>query len=522
MAAIGYLLRKTIKNWLLDLKNKPQFIILLAFVVLMLLMASKGGTAPGRYNEAMVSSLFFVVGLLFGGMTLYGGLSETRTFFRMADVNLLFPAPIKPAHVIVYGMIHNIGTLAFSLIFLLYQIGTLRMTLGMTTEKIVLAFLCLFLLLILCLATSVCLMLFCSGRPDRTTFIKRLCITVLGLLVIYAVVAGHRTAGAGVAALFTSICANPYLDVLPIFGWARGLFVGLCVHNALLAAACGLPLIALLITEIFFIAHTKSDYYEDVLDGASRREMTLQAVKNGKRASFKASSKEKIIRGMELNAGEGASVFYYKRMLERKRGALGMVGISCVLIAVAGLFLSVVLHVPFIAYLGIAVMLSIIFRRINSWEAELDKVYIYLAPAPPEKKLLYILLPEMSTALTDGAAVLVMGIALFRAGLAASFTGAAAYISVCAVITASSVIVRRLFGNDSKNALVQIVQAYLPMILLGLGLAPIVILQFAFSGTFSPVITYAATTVWDIAVSALLLFCGRGVLERCGDNSHAA
>jgi hypothetical protein len=516
MAAIGYLIRKSVKNWLRDIKNKPQLIILIIFVVVMLLTFVLGGNqaSENKYDAALVSSIYFMITLIFGGVILYGGLSETKSFFRMADVNLMFSSPIKPAHVIVYGMIRNISSLAFAMLLMFYQIGTLRFSLGMTPMMIVWAFICVFLTLILCLTTSMCFMLLCSGRQRRQSLLKGLFIAGVAALLLYAIVAGKAQYGPSGMELFKAICSNRYLDFIPIFGWSRGLYVALISSSFIYVAIYGFLCLAILSVEVFAISHTKADYYEDVLDGASRKLQMTQAAKNGKRA-FLYKGKDKTIRKFGINSGSGASVFMYKRMLERKRGTFGIFSFSTIFIIAAGIFMSFVLHIPYLVFLGTAAMFIIIFQRINSWEAELGKIYIFLAPSQPERKLFFAILPDLFTSLLDSAIVFAIGLALFGVGPFVAFVGSIAYFSICTLVTGSSVIIRRIFGVDTKNPLVQILAVYLPMIVMGIGVVPAVFAQLSFFADQPiPVIAILVITLWDILTAGLLLFLGKGVLSK--------
>jgi len=55
--------------------------------------------------------------------------------------------------------------------------------------------------------------------------------------------------------------------------------------------------------------------------------------------------------------------------------------------------MSVIFHASFFTFLGIAALLSIFLQRIHSWEGELTKIYIFLAPSEPERKLFFAILP---------------------------------------------------------------------------------------------------------------------------------
>lgn len=522
MPAIVYLVRKTVKNWVLDLRNKPQMLILIAFVVVILglAMASGGTEATNPYDPQKVKLLLLVAALLFGGLTVYNGLSETRAFFRMADVNFLFPAPLRPAQVIVYGMLRNLGSLAFALLILAYQIGTLHFSLGMSAGRIALAFLCLFFALLLCLTTSMCLMLFCSGRPDRLKNVKAALLGLLILLFAYALLQTRAWAGQSPAEMMAALTAAPLLTWFPVVGWAAGFYVSLDTGAILPALLYGAALSVLLGAEVWGIAHTRTDYYEDVLDGASRFE-TVIAARRGRGAnamlSVNRKHKEKTVKSFGLRGGSGASALYYKRMLERSRGAFGIVGLSSVLEAACALFLALILHTNFMVFTIVSAYLTLLFRRVSSWEGELGRVYIYLMPDPPERKLFFALVPDLYAALVDGGIALLAGLALFRAPIAGALAGALAVASVGTLLTAGSVLTRRIFGTDSQNAMVQLVAVFFPMLLLGLALIPAIIVQEAFfAGQAQPVAAFLIIAAWDVLVSALLLVLGRGVLDVAG------
>jgi hypothetical protein len=115
--------------------------------------------------------------------------------------------------------------------------------------------------------------------------------------------------------------------------------------------------------------------------------------------------------------------------------------------------------------------------------------------------------------------VFIIGFALFSTGLFSALTGAIAYLSVTVLITGSSVIVRRIFGSDTKNPLVQAFAVYLPMIVMGIGVIPAVIAQFIVSAdVVFPTTAILVIALWNIFAAGLLLILGRGVLTKCSGN----
>ena len=77
--------------------------------------------SPELYNGIVVA--VFAV-LYFSYLTI--GMEKGSTYFRMADVNLVFTAPIEPRSILVYGFIKQIGGIVVLLFLTFCQIPNLR------------------------------------------------------------------------------------------------------------------------------------------------------------------------------------------------------------------------------------------------------------------------------------------------------------------------------------------------------------------------------------------------------------
>jgi len=116
---ILYLLSRTLKNRIIDLKKHPGKLV--AYIILIALMglvfvssAMSDSTSMGNGNLRSMSELGAIIFALF--MFLFvtqirQGLSTGSTFFKMCDVNLLFVSPTSPNKILVYGLVRQIGTL---------------------------------------------------------------------------------------------------------------------------------------------------------------------------------------------------------------------------------------------------------------------------------------------------------------------------------------------------------------------------------------------------------------------------
>jgi len=144
MHEVYLLLKKDLRilgnNLLLILRNPLRLIPYGLALAYFLFMYSRGvsgseGTsaevdmdAVGEVDVALqnIIGVLTVLALAYFLFQLYRASKKNITFFKMADVNLLFPAPVKPANILLYYMGRSfLPALGGSLFFLIYSGGQL-------------------------------------------------------------------------------------------------------------------------------------------------------------------------------------------------------------------------------------------------------------------------------------------------------------------------------------------------------------------------------------------------------------
>ena len=127
MSAIFYVLRKSLKNTLLELLHHPAKLILYLFVIFIVL-ASGISNMVSANGEGVLLDMRMLEGVYLGALllvlipTLLMGLRSGTTFFTMSDVSLLFSAPISSKKILSYGLLKQAGT-TLLLTFLLLSYG---------------------------------------------------------------------------------------------------------------------------------------------------------------------------------------------------------------------------------------------------------------------------------------------------------------------------------------------------------------------------------------------------------------
>ena len=136
MHALSYLLAARLKNTLRDLLRHPGRLLYVVVLVLLFLLAAvgssgleSGSTRDPRELAAMGSGLFLLVFLL----GLWNGFSKGGAIFSMADVNLLFPSPIRRTQALFYALLRLLVSLLVTVLGLVNKlpvIGTMNRGLG--------------------------------------------------------------------------------------------------------------------------------------------------------------------------------------------------------------------------------------------------------------------------------------------------------------------------------------------------------------------------------------------------------
>ena len=114
MNGLSYLLRTTIKNSIKDLKTHPAKLVLVLFFLVMIAVVIVSGSGSIDVFElrdpaelsAMILGLYIAIFLL----SSLNGFSSGASFYSMPDVQMLFPAPISPRRILLYGLVKQMGT----------------------------------------------------------------------------------------------------------------------------------------------------------------------------------------------------------------------------------------------------------------------------------------------------------------------------------------------------------------------------------------------------------------------------
>ena len=280
-----------------------------------------------------------VVALVFFIFQLYRATKNNITFFKMADVNLLFPAPVKPENILMYYMARSIlPVLGGSLIFLVYSGGQLASEFDLTFLGGL--FLLLGFALFFFLISPVRFLIYTLHTRFGILEHLRAGVLVLGVLISALVLIPGFLAPKFWEGMFAWI-TSPWFDLFPVVGWSRGMMSYFLNGNLMVSSSYlllfGLTYYAVVKLVIQYSGH----YYEDVLDATQNNEDRLEKAKGTKEVTEDAYSlnSKKQLALPEL--GLGAKAFYWRNYVQSSRQDIHpLIGLYTGGMAVLGIVLA--------------------------------------------------------------------------------------------------------------------------------------------------------------------------------------
>lgn len=354
-----------------------------------------------RESIPAATMILLLVVVLWG---IYGGSKKGSDFFLMADANILFAAPLKAQTVLMFRLSFQMLALLFFTFYLIFQVPSMKLILGLDNFAIVAIFLAWGMLLFMSKLMSVFTYTLTATYEHLKKYVVPFVFAV-GLLVVAATGAVYISTGNDYMATLRLTYGADWSNYIPVFGWYKAMVMN-AINGHVFASLGYMALnLVFLIALVWGIWHIKADFYEDALAGAQKRDDMTKAALEGrninkdKKQSAKRTQKleHKVRKSYELK-GWGASVFLHKSVLNRRRfSKFGFVTNTLLLyLAIGGLgaaFMAYKTDLREISVVGLIMALTLFFRNFgNPIEIESSHNWLFLVPEDPYKKVLYAIL----------------------------------------------------------------------------------------------------------------------------------
>ncbi len=352
-----------------------------------------------------------IAGALIFALFFFGAISADKSgnsIFLPADVNLLFPSPMKPQSVLLFRLLTQIGVILLSSVYLMFQIPNLVMGFGLSAWS-ALGILATWLLAV---AVSKLLQILLYTVSSTHTGLKKYLRKALYATVLLIAGAFYLYSQSYEGDYFAAAVGFFNHDLtrwIPLWGWIKGLAMFAVEENLLGALLClGATLICGSMLGIV-VWHIKADFYEDAMAKSQETaELQEAAQADGGTVMIKRKKdrSEKLKRD-GMRRGYGANIFFYRVMYNRFRfahfGFLTKTSETYLVVAVGvALLCKFVLEVNGLVPVIFVLAGLAFFRTLgNPLEEDTSKDFFRLIPENTFTKLFWSVLGGTATCLMD-------------------------------------------------------------------------------------------------------------------------
>lgn len=470
-----------------------------------------------RESIPAATMILLLVVVLWG---IYGGSKKGSDFFLMADANILFAAPLKAQTVLMFRLSFQILALLFFTFYLIFQVPSMKLILGLDNFAIVAIFLAWGMLLFMSRLMSVFTYTLTATYEHLKKYVVPFVFAV-GLLVVAATGAVYISTGNDYMATLRLTYGADWSNYIPVFGWYKAMVMN-AINGHVFASLGYMALnLVFLIALVWGIWHIKADFYEDALAGAQKRDDMTKAALEGrninkdKKQSAKRAQKleHKVRKSYELK-GWGASVFLHKSILNRRRfSKFGFVTNTLLLyLAIGGLgaaFMAYKTDLREISVIGLIMALTLFFRNFgNPIEIESSHNWLFLVPEDPYKKVLYAILAGSVDCVLDLLPGIVVATVILRGNPLMALLWLATLVSMDFMFSCFGLLLQAILPSSAmdvvKSMLQMMLRAFI-IVVIAIAFAIGTVLQgLALGAVFCMFTSLAVGTICFIVYPSLL------------------
>ena len=355
-------------------------------------------------------AIFFVILLILVMETLSADNSGAKIFLP-ADVNLLFPSPMKPQRVLMFRLVTKMGLLVLLSLYMFIQMPNLTMNLGLPVPGAVSIIVAWGLLLLFSMLLQAYLYAFSASREGRKARISTTVYVILGVILL-GFVASYLMNGRKIGPALSSYFNAPLTRFIPVVGWLKGFCMYMIEGNYLMG---GVLLLLFLLASgalLLMISRMKADFYEDAM---AKSEEIAELQREAKESGAMIVRKRKKDRSDSLmrdglTRGEGANVFFWKTVYNRHRFAMlryftkTSITYTVISVGAALILFFVAKNLPFERFTIVALLMAAVafYRSLgNPLDQDVRVDYFRMIPESSFKKLMYSLLGGSYNSLLD-------------------------------------------------------------------------------------------------------------------------
>ncbi|MGI6120185.1 MAG: putative ABC exporter domain-containing protein [Desulfosporosinus sp.] len=518
MKSLVFLLAKSAKNILLELRRKPAKLVLWVLVIagiggVFLLSLFTRQNAGGSLELVWLKGILFLFILFFVVIAIQKGLANGDVIFDMNDVNLLFVSPVSPRLILMYGIVRMAKMAFLAGFFILFQSNSLSQGFGVGFDAVLLVLLGFILAVSVLQILSLLVYSLTNGKPKRKLAVRILAVLAFLPLLVYS---GAQLVGTGdLLVALENTLRSPLTAWTPVAGWASAGVVSLIAGDM----GNGFLFFGLLVLSgallLLYIALSNPDYYEDVLVATETAFERKRVLAEGQ-INPEAASTKKVKVAKTGIGGLGSSTIFYKHLRESFRAnRLGLWGASSLILVLGAALFSLFLRGGdggTLILLQILMWIQVFMIGTGRGLKELYMHYIYLIPENSFRKIVWSNLEIAFKVLVEslvvfGVAGLIMGELVWLVAMATLV-----YTLFSFLLLGINYLSLRWTGADISAGLLVFIYIIAVIVIMLPGLIAAIVLGSMIEGT-GVLIGLGVLAFWELLAALGCFALSKGVLH---------
>jgi len=516
VSALKYLFFTNIKNTIKDLKNHPaKLVLVIVFIVLFGFVIFAGNMdtpTPENMRDAheLYAGTFALYAFSFI-MTAMAGFSSGASFYSMADISMLFMAPISSKKILIYGLIKQMGTSLWIGFFLFFQYAWLQNTYGLGVFGLFAIFVGYCITMFCAQLTAMTIYSFTSNNEKLKKQLKAAIIAIC-VIVLALILKDSLLPNSDKLKVIVDSANATWVSFVPVVGWLKACAVGIMTLNFANIALSLLAVTAYVIALVFLVARAKADFYEDVLQAT---EVSFSAITAKKEGKISDAPKNVKVGKTGINKGFGPNVFFYKHMLENRRSGMLFIDKNSLIFIAMCIFFALFMRetnsiIPAFVF---ATYMQVFTVAMGRWIRELTQPYIYMIPADPFKKLMCVAQENIFKIIVEAIILFIPIGLIIKAPVYEILICIVARIGFGVLFMSGNILIERVLGTLTSKTLIFFLYFIIMLLLAAPGFIFGFLLTARLAAIPETVTILLSSFIWNVAISALIIFLCRDILN---------
>lgn len=354
-----------------------------------------------EWTSADTATALEIAELAIGGVVLFllvfSALDADKNgcaIFQPADVNILFPSPLKPQSVLLFRLMTKIGTSLLISIYFIFKVPSLARDLEISAWAVGAVFVTWLIALIFSKLLQVLLYTVASGHPRFRSCIRPITLGTV-ILVTLGFLLYWQTKSMQPLNAVISFFNAPWTRYIPVWGWLKGIAMYAIDGDP---TASLLALLAMLLSSALLmiaIRRSHADFYEDAMAKTEETAALQQRAQNdGKSLIRRKKDRADRIRRDGLHHGQGANVYFFKTLYNRFRFAHLLIftktSATYLFVAIVGAIVLRRMQITSIVPIVLIIAVLAFFRSLgNPIADDTQKDLFYMTPESPWAKVFW-------------------------------------------------------------------------------------------------------------------------------------